>query len=89
ARAADTIADTRLIPTQERIHCLDLLAGPFQGLRKPSEVLLKILRNVPRHQNPSAENKLLEHLSACFEFLSRLSASEQDLIKEVVTGVIQ
>ncbi len=81
-RAADTIADTALLPPSQRLEQLERYRLAFaQGdlSRLPA-----LQRQLGEHQHGAAERELLLSLGACFELLSGLGADDQDRIRELV-----
>lgn len=90
-RAADTLIDTRLIPREKRLRCLDLWAGLLEDHTGDAKAALgDILAQLPPRpdSNVSPERKLLEEASTCFEVLHQLSPPERSLVQEVVHGVL-
>ena len=86
ARASDTIADTAVIPVDDRLDLLDAfsaeLAGKGSGPRRDA-----IKRFVPRQENES-ERVLLERLDECFDALANLDELQADAVRNVVTTII-
>jgi farnesyl-diphosphate farnesyltransferase len=80
ARASDTIADTELIPVEER---LDLLGAMRQRVAGETRVQLE-LDACRAHQGSSAEARLLAQLPALLQELDRLPPEDQKHIREVV-----
>ena len=71
ARAADTIADTSVLPRQQRLHYLRLLKEPFEQGGVSWARIGEIQEAVVPHQARSAERVLIERLEDCFrEFLA-------------------
>lgn len=80
-RAADTIADTRLVPHAERRRLLE----QFRVLDgAASDRIQSALRN-----EPSSERTLLLRLPDCFRVLRGLDVKDQALIRQVVLDVTQ
>jgi farnesyl-diphosphate farnesyltransferase len=80
ARAADTIADTKLLPREERLEALLAFRRQLNLASSPGE----IDRNLLPHQNIPAEKQLLEKLPACFALLASMPSDDQGLIADVV-----
>jgi len=83
-RAADTIADTRLVPKDQRLKAVELYreafdSGPALSLDVPAELA--------RHQASASERELLSRLAECVELWRRFPAAERALLKEVVFAV--
>jgi farnesyl-diphosphate farnesyltransferase len=80
-RAADTIADTRLIPSARRLAALAEFRsrvqgeGAWAGFCDPG-------------RNSSAEGALLGRLDECFDALDDLTAADRRLARKVVGSVI-
>lgn len=83
-RAADSIADTRLLPYTERLQALEVLRQQFL-LDAPALADLEQLRDrmVP-HQGGEGEGQLLRRLAHCFRLFGHLSTPDQQLIRELV-----
>jgi farnesyl-diphosphate farnesyltransferase len=84
ARAADTIADTSLIPPQQRLELLLSLRSQVNGV--PDEAALThIAVEVANQQKDSDEKILLESLGPALTVLSHLSKSDRKAVRAVVT----
>lgn len=86
ARAADTIADTTLVPPDERLrHILDFRAQ-VSGPSNP-----KMLRNIGASldelQSVTREAELLRSLPEAFALLERLPDNDGDAVRSVVVGL--
>src|ERR1700710_563287 len=84
ARAADTIADTSLIPPEQRLALLLSLrsqvnAAPDEG------ALTRMAEDVAGRQTQSDEKILLESLGAALTVLSQLSESDRQAVRDIVT----
>lgn len=84
ARAADTIADTSIIPPNQRLAFLLSLRAQVRGERD-EDALRRIADEVGRQQKDSSEKILLESLGAALIVLSELSESDRDAVREIVT----
>jgi farnesyl-diphosphate farnesyltransferase len=86
-RAADTIADTALLPPEQR---LTYLAHYRAAFAETSPVVLALLPEqlVGSQPNP-AERELLMRLPDCFSLLASLSAEDQQYIRELVLTLTQ
>jgi farnesyl-diphosphate farnesyltransferase len=83
-RTADTLADTRLVPLQNRLQALALYREqfllPFPALADLEELHATILP----HQGGEGERQLLSHLSDCFQILATFSHNDQHYIRNLV-----
>lgn len=74
ARAADTVADTRLLARDERLDHLSTLRGAFAG--RPADVSAVAGACAPR-QTLGAERRLLETLPAALDRVARLPPGDR------------
>ncbi|TKB72441.1 MAG: squalene/phytoene synthase family protein [Nitrospira sp.] len=81
ARAADTIADTDLIPHSKRLELLLSFRAQFVQDDVDAAAVKAILTALLPHQHESGERTLLEQLPACFGLLHRLPEGDQDRIR--------
>lgn len=86
-RAADTIADTALLPRDLRLNCLDQYRAAF-GEAGPTAVAALPQLLTDRQDNP-AERELLTHLADCFASLSAMERGDQRYIRELVLTLTQ
>jgi farnesyl-diphosphate farnesyltransferase len=84
ARAADTIADTPLIPAQHRIELLLALRAHVGGDGNPAD-LDRMKTEVARHQANSHEGELLSNLEPLLAQLNEFAAADSAAIGQVVT----
>jgi farnesyl-diphosphate farnesyltransferase len=83
-RVADTIADTALFPSRQRLQVLQLFRKQFL-LNTPSLDDLKQLQAALLPQQTQQEAyQLFYHLPACFHLFMSLSAADRQLIRELV-----
>ncbi|MDO8643607.1 MAG: phytoene/squalene synthase family protein [bacterium] len=82
-RAADTLADTDLIPFEERLQILELYRKQFAESVRPDELKSIEARLLPKGGS-AAEESLIKNLPACFELLSKLPLQDQHFLKELV-----
>ena len=85
-RAADTIADTRILPYHERLPALHAFRALFQE-DSPSRIGIDQLQQMMQHHLSQAyegEHQLLLHLHDCFRIYGRLSSGDQYLVKNLV-----
>jgi farnesyl-diphosphate farnesyltransferase len=83
ARAADTIADTRVIPRERRLAKLLLLRRQLEQTASPGDIT-EIQRGLVHLQTLPAEKILLERLDSCFAIYSAFAPDDRRLIAEVV-----
>jgi farnesyl-diphosphate farnesyltransferase len=80
ARATDTIADTALVPLEQRLAALRLLRERIQGLHdKPLD-----LGRLAQQQGTPAERLLLERAEDALAILSGFEPRDQQLIRDVL-----
>jgi farnesyl-diphosphate farnesyltransferase len=80
ARTADTIADTELVPIEQRLDALKRLRERIQGT---STAPLN-LGGLAQHQGSSAEATLLEKTEDSLTLLQTLSPADQPLVRTVL-----
>jgi farnesyl-diphosphate farnesyltransferase len=85
-RAADTIADTRLVPRRGRLEALDSFREAFASGSAPR---LELPCDYARFQASRRERDLLGRLGACLGLWRRFPEPERRLLREVVFGVIE
>jgi farnesyl-diphosphate farnesyltransferase len=86
-RAADTIADTALVPPQQRLAYLAHYRAAF-GEAGPVAIASLPRQLTEVQQNP-AERELLTRLNECFHLLERLPIKDQSCIRELVLTLTQ
>ena len=84
-RAADTIADTRLLPAAERLEHLSAFRAQFQRDEPKSEDLERIARRIGGPSPLPEERQLLERLGECFALHVAFAAPDRALICRLVT----
>lgn len=84
-RAADTIADTRLVPPAERLQTLERYRAAFAGGPAAGASLAE---DYAGRQASTAEVELLGRLPECVALWRRFPAEERRLLQEVVFGVV-
>ena len=85
-RAADTVADTRILPHQERLTALHAFRAQFQKdplSRVDIDLLQQMVQDRLLHGS-AGERLLLLHLHDCFRIYGRLSSGDQCLIRDLV-----
>lgn len=88
-RAADTLADTPLLPSQERLNCLEGFAKIFKDSLSFPGPMAEILKQALPLQDHLSEKRLLEALPLAFQSMDQKTAQERNLLREVVLGVIE
>lgn len=86
-RAADTIADTALLPSEERLAYLAHYQAAF-GEDRPGAIT-SLQQQLTRPQRNPAERELLANLPDCFRVLARLPTEDQYYIRELVLTLTQ
>jgi farnesyl-diphosphate farnesyltransferase len=86
-RAADTIADTALVPAEQRLAYLDQYRAAFgeAGSVDPAS----LADHLVGAQQSSAERELLARLPDCFALLQALPADDQRHIRDLVLTLTQ
>lgn len=83
ARAADTIADTKVVPRDRRLAMLLQLRRQLETGIVPAEIA-DIQRALTPHQSLPAERVLLEKLQLCFAMYGEFDAPDRQRIADVV-----
>lgn len=84
-RAADTIADTRLVSNAERRGALEAYRAAFMGASAPA---LHPASEFARHQANASELELLNRLGECAALWAGRPEAERVLLSEVVFSVV-
>src|ERR1700726_146955 len=80
ARTTDTIADTEIVPVEQRLQALQALRGRILGTNpKPLD-----FGELARQQGLPAERVLLERSEEALEILGGLNEADQQRIREVI-----
>lgn len=85
ARAADTIADTSLIPPQQRLELLLSLRDQVNGATDDGTLMRRLAAEVAGQQALLDEKVLLESLGPALTVLSQLSAADRTAVREIVS----
>ena len=83
ARATDTIADTGIVPQEQRIEALRRLRDRILGLQQTGVDF----RELARHQGTPSERVLLERIEEALTVLAGFTTADQQLIREVLTTI--
>ncbi len=88
ARAADTIADTRVVRADRRRSLLDGLRGAIGDGRQAAPIAEAVRRQLDGATQVPAERLLLERLGGCLEALARASDGDRARIRRVLDALI-
>ena len=88
ARAADTIADTSLLPAEQRLDLLLALRACVNGGGEET-ALDRIANEVAGQQRNPDEKRLLASLRPATALLSELDAADREAVREVVTTLTE
>jgi farnesyl-diphosphate farnesyltransferase len=83
ARTTDTIADTELVPPAQRLDALQKLRERILGQNSAP----LNFGELAKHQGSPAEKLLLEKIEASLLALQKISATDQKLIRDVLTTI--
>jgi farnesyl-diphosphate farnesyltransferase len=89
ARAADTIADTSLIPPDQRLALLLALRDQVNGDHDNAAPIRRMAAEVAARQTQSDEKVLLESLEPALAVLAQLSEPDRHAVREIVTTLTQ
>lgn len=89
ARAADTIADTSLIPPDQRLALLLSLRDRINGVTGDDAGLRRIAGEVAGQQTQSDEKRLLESLDGALDVLAQLGETDRAAVRDIVTTLTQ
>jgi farnesyl-diphosphate farnesyltransferase len=84
ARAADTVADTRLVARAERMHHLQTLRHAYAG--RSADIETVTLACAP-HQSHDAERRLLERVDAVLAAVAALPDDDRARVRAVLTTI--
>ncbi len=87
ARAADTIADTGVLPREQRLECLQIFRGLFGNGAVPWHQVTRIQQAVLPHQSLPAERLLVERLEDCFRVFLDFSVEDQARIRSLMRNL--
>ncbi len=85
ARAADTIADTSLIPPEQRLELLLSLRSLVNGAADDGTLTQRMALEVAGQQSLPDEKVLLESLGSALTVLSQLSESDREAVRGIVS----
>src|SRR5262245_45982168 len=81
ARAADTVADTRIVARAERLRHLETLRAAYAGAHAD---VASVARACAAHQSGSAERRLLERVHEALAQLAALPERDRNAVRGVV-----
>ena len=86
-RAADTMADTEILPPELRTHYLTRFREAFE--HGGGHFCSELRQNMNDQNSPSAEHRLLQNLDACFMYFDGLERDERKHIRNLVLTLTQ
>jgi farnesyl-diphosphate farnesyltransferase len=84
ARAADTVADTRLIARAQRIRHLEALRTAYAGAPADGQQLAAVAAAAAPRQQHAAERRLLERVGEALARVQALPDSDRDEVRRVL-----
>lgn len=88
ARATDTIADTAEIPVATRLESLAGLNAAIQN-REARDAVARLKENFTPQQRNDAEQRLIESLPVCLDWLDSLGQAEGADVREVLAKIVR
>lgn len=82
-RAADTIADTNVLPESERLAVLKIYQDQFRKGPNPDQ-LFQISQQIVGGGALAAEELLIKNLNACFNLYASLPPTDRQLLRDLV-----
>jgi farnesyl-diphosphate farnesyltransferase len=89
ARAADTIADTALIPPPQRLDLLLGLRARVNGADDGGELVRRLAAEVASQQSLSDEKVLLESIGPALDVLDQLPEADRTAVRGIVTTLTE
>jgi farnesyl-diphosphate farnesyltransferase len=86
ARTTDTVADTAQIPGTVRLETLKMLANGIQG-KASTEVVVDLVASFVTSQENRSEQKLLESLPHCLEWLENIEKADRNDVRVVLEKI--
>jgi farnesyl-diphosphate farnesyltransferase len=86
ARAADTVADTRLVPRPERTAHVETLRRACAGAAADTAA---VVRACGPHQAHAAERRLLEHIDAILTAVAGLVPADRERVRMVLATITE
>ncbi len=87
-RAADTIADTALLPPERRLDLLARYRAQFERPEPEAEVAEAIASELTPAQSIPEERTLLQSLGRCFAAYLAFSEGDRSLVRRLVTTLV-
>lgn len=85
ARAADTIADTRLISREKRLEYLELFRAEVRG--NAASRIREVKEALTGPQKIPEERELLDRLEECFAMYHALDAPDRDRVRDLILTI--
>lgn len=85
ARAADTIADTRLISREKRLEYLELFRAEVRG--NGASRIREVKEALTGPQKIPDERELLDRLEECFAIYQALDAPDRDRVRDLILTI--
>ena len=89
ARAADTIADTSLIPPAQRLELLLALRQRVNGAEDGGSIAQRLAAEVATQQTQSDEKVLLESIGPALDVLAQLDEADRRAVRGIVTTLTE
>lgn len=89
ARAADTVADTRVVPREARLELLGAMARSFEGQADAVEVATDVAKRVRASDATPGEQVLLRRLPEVVDAVRALPAHEGELTRQVLRTIVR
>ena len=86
ARATDTIADTELVPVEDRLAALAALRGRIVGEHRDPLDLSRLAAS-QTGKGSDGERRLLQRVEAAVELLAQAGSADQALIRDVLATI--
>jgi farnesyl-diphosphate farnesyltransferase len=88
ARAADTIADTEIVPVEERRDALQQLRARILGSNPLALDFTRFANPSPAHPVAAAEYVLLARIEEALSLLAHFAAEDQQRVRDVLATII-
>ncbi|MFH1619657.1 MAG: squalene/phytoene synthase family protein [bacterium] len=88
-RAADSIADTRLVPREKRLFWIENFSGLLNSADDRSLFLSGLTGEITGSAGAESERQILLSIGACMAVYDRLPDEEKQLIFDVLKGVCE
>ncbi len=88
ARTTDTVADTAQVSVNQRIETLQMLSNAIQGKASRKSIVDLLASFVPLQEN-AAEQRLIESLLDCLEWLEHMETADRDEIRILLAKITE